>query len=99
MLKSISSEKKLVKPLKNCFFGTNLHKKGVIVGHTQNKKQFFLAEITKADHQNSETFYFIKTYVLTELMLMFFVKKVSFPAKTADDKFFIRHSASTSKIE
>ena len=28
MLQSSSSEKKLVKPLKNCFFGSNLHKKG-----------------------------------------------------------------------
>ena len=32
MLQSISSEKKLVKPLKNGFFRPNLHKKGVIVG-------------------------------------------------------------------
>ena len=30
------------------------------MGHSQNEKQFFLAEITKADHQLSETFYFIK---------------------------------------
>ena len=38
------------------------------MGHAQNKKQFFLAEITKSDHQLSETFYFIKiSYVLTEL--------------------------------
>ena len=36
--------------------------------HVQNEKQFFLVEITKADHQLSETFYFIKiSYVLTEL--------------------------------
>ena len=63
MLQSISSEKKLVKSLKNSFFGTNLHKKGVIMGQAQNKKQFFLV-----DHQLSETFYFIKiSYVLTEL--------------------------------
>ena len=59
MLKFISSEKELVKPLKNCLFGTNLHKKRVIMGHAQNEKQFFLAEITKADHQLSETFCFI----------------------------------------
>ena len=31
-------------------------------------KKYFLAEITKADHQLSESFYFIKTsYVLIEL--------------------------------
>ena len=59
------------------------------MGHAQNEKQFFLTEITKADHQLSETFYLIKIpYVLTNMNLflswvMFFVKKVSFPAKRA----------------
>ena len=33
-------KKKLAKP-KNCFFEHNFHKKGVIMGHTQNGKQFF----------------------------------------------------------
>ena len=43
-----------VKPLKFAFFGP--------------KMEFFLTEITKADHQLSEIFYFIKmSYVLTEL--------------------------------
>ena len=38
------------------------------MGHAQNGKRFFLTEITKADHQLSESFYFIKMlYVLTEL--------------------------------
>ena len=40
------------------------------MGYAQNEKQYFLAEITKAqaDHQLSETFYFIKiSYVLAEL--------------------------------
>ena len=38
------------------------------MGHTQYEKQFFLTEITKADHQLWETFYFIKkSHVLTEL--------------------------------
>ena len=88
MLKSSSSEKKLVKPLKNCFFGPNLHRKGVIMDHAQDEKKFFLVEITKADHQLSESFYFIKiSYVLTELWIFFylewcFLSKVSFPAKT-----------------
>ena len=69
MLKSSSSEKKLVKPLKNCFFGPNLHRQGVIMDHAQDEKIFFLVEITKADHHLSESFHFIKiSYdVLTEL--------------------------------
>ena len=33
MLQSSSSEKKLVKPPRNCFFGSNLDKKGIIMGH------------------------------------------------------------------
>ena len=67
MLQSSSSEKKLVKPLKNCFFGPNLHRKGVVMGHAQGGK-FFLAEITKADYQLLDSFYFMKiSYVLTEL--------------------------------
>ena len=75
MLKSSSSEKKLVKPLKNCFFGPNLHRKGVIMGHTQDEKKAFLTEITKADHQLSEFFYFIKiSYVLTELWIFLYLE-------------------------
>ena len=38
------------------------------MGHTQYGKKNFGREITKADHQLSESFYFIKiSYVLTEL--------------------------------
>ena len=75
MLQSSSSEKKLVKPLKNCFFGPNLHRKGVIMGYAQDGKKFFLAEITKADHQLSESFYFIKiSYVLTELWIFIYLE-------------------------
>ena len=75
MLKSSSSEKKLVKPLKNCFFGPNLHRKGVIMDHAQDEKKFFLVEITKTDHQLSESFYFIKIlYVLTELWIFFYLE-------------------------
>ena len=47
MLQSSGSEKKLVKPLKNCFLGPTFHQKGVIMGHTQVEKQVFLEEITK----------------------------------------------------
>ena len=56
-----SSEKKVGKTSYKLFFEPNLHKKGLIKGHAQNKKNpFFLAEMTKADHHLSETFYFIK---------------------------------------
>ena len=52
MLQSNISEKKLVKPVTNCFFGPNLHRKGVIMGHSQDGQNFGRgAEITKADHQ------------------------------------------------
>ena len=69
------------------FFGPNLHKKGVIMGHEW--KIFSLAETRKADYQLSETFYFIKIYVLTELWIFFFIlsdvffQKGVFPAKAA----------------
>ena len=60
MLQSISSLK--------LFFWDQFAQKGVIMGHAQNETQFFLAAITKANHQLSETFSFIKiSYVLTEL--------------------------------
>ena len=75
MLQSSSFEKKLIKSLKKCFFEPSLHKKGSLWA-TPNRKTIVLAEITKADHQLLETFYFIKiSYV--------FVKKVPFPAKKA----------------
>ena len=81
--------KKVGKTSQKLFFGPNLHRKEVIMGHTQDGN-FFLADVTKADHQLSESFYFIKiSYVLTELWIFFYLewcflfKKVSFPAKTA----------------
>ena len=68
MLQSRGSEKKLVKPLKNCFFRPNLHRKEIIMAHAKDGEKIFLAEITKADHQLSESFCFVKiSYVLTEL--------------------------------
>ena len=33
--------KKMVKPLKDCFFGKSLHKKGITMGCTQNENHFF----------------------------------------------------------
>ena len=72
LLQSSSSEKKLVRPLKKLA--------------SPKMKNIFFAEITEADHQLSETFHFVKiSYVLTELLILFylsdvfFVKKVSFP--------------------
>ena len=62
-------KKKLVEPLKSCFFWNQFaQKRGHYGLRPRWKKKFFLAEITKADHQLSESFYFIKiSYVLTEL--------------------------------
>ena len=51
---------KIGKTSKNCFFGPNFHKKGVIMNHAQNEKRLFLAEITNPNHQLSETFNFLK---------------------------------------
>ena len=60
------------------------------MGHVQNKKQVFLTEIIKADHELSNTFYFIKvTYFwlsyesFSLLFDVFFAKKGSFPTKKA----------------
>ena len=63
MLQSSSSEKRLVKPLKNCYFGPNLHRKEVIMGHAQDGK-FFLPEIIKADHQLHQGFILSKYHML-----------------------------------
>ena len=44
--------------------------------HAHDEKNFFLAEITKADHQLSESFYFFKiSYVLTELRIFFYFQR------------------------
>ena len=65
---SSKKKKKNGKTSKNCFFWSNLHKKGIVMGHIQNAKQLVLAEITKGGHQVSETFYFLKiSYVLVGL--------------------------------
>ena len=60
-------KKKLVNPLKTAFSGPIYTTKGSAWATPKMKNNFF-AEITKADHQLSETFYFIKiSYVLAEL--------------------------------
>ena len=57
----------LLKPLKIAIFGPNLRKKRSQYGSHPKQKHFF-AEIIKADHKISKTFYFIKIlYVLAEL--------------------------------
>ena len=61
--------KKLLKPLKIAILGPNLCKKGVSMGNAQHEKQFFFAEITKADHKLSKTFYFYpKKNVLVNML-------------------------------
>ena len=76
VLQSSSLEKKLVKPLKYCFFvflfffwgGVQFAPKRGHYGPRPKWQNCFLAEITKADHQLPETIYFMKiSYVLTEL--------------------------------
>ena len=57
----------LTQNMKKAHFGPNLHRKWVTMGHAQGGKKNFFSEI-KADHELSESFYFIKiSYVLTEL--------------------------------
>ena len=69
MLQSSISEKKLVEPLQNLFFfGLNLHRKGVIMGHAYDGI-FFFAEIAKLDHQLSESFYFIVFQILFQILI------------------------------
>ena len=83
VLQSSSLEKKLVKPLKYCFFvflfcfvfcfffwggEVQFAPKRGHYGPRPKWQNCFLAEITKADHQLPETIYFMKiSYVLTEL--------------------------------
>ena len=52
--------KKIDNTSKNCYFGTQLHKKRVSMGHTQNEKEICLVELAKLEHQLIKTFYFIK---------------------------------------
>ena len=63
--------KKIDKTSKNCQFWVQLHKKGVSMGHTQIKSNFF-AEIPK-DHKLFKMFCLIRiAYVLTELWMFFY---------------------------
>ena len=51
------------------FFWTQFAQKRSLWATPKMEKLFF-AEITKADHQLSESFYFIKIYVLTEFWIV-----------------------------
>ena len=79
----------MVKTLKNYFFGPNLHKKVVIIGHAQNKKQFFgISNKSRSSSFRNFLFYpniicFGSIMNLFLYWVMFFVKNVSFPAKAA----------------
>ena len=84
--------KKAGKTSEKLFLDPICIEKGSLWTTPKMKKKFFLVEIAKADHQLSESFYFIKiSYILTELWIfflssvMFSVKKVSFPASIATD--------------
>ena len=89
-MQSSNSENVLLKPQKIAIFGLNLCKKRGQYGPHPKQTENLFAEMTKADHKLSKTFYFIKiSYVLTELwmffyfVVMFFCQKAWFPAITA----------------
>ena len=63
MLKFSSSEKKLVKPLKNCFFWPNLHKKGVIMDHGRDEKKFFFGRNNKSRSPAFRKFLFYQNII------------------------------------
>ena len=61
-------KKKLVKPFKNCFLDSICTEKGSLWSTPKMGKKNLSRIIKKADHQLSESFYFIKiSYILTEL--------------------------------
>ena len=63
------SEKKLVEPLQNLFFFLDsiCTEKGSL--WATPKIDFFFAEIAKADHQLSESFYFIVFQILFQILI------------------------------
>ena len=70
-------KKKLVKPPKNCSFGTNLHKKRVIMGHSHNEKQFFWQKWQK------QIISFQKHFILSKYY-MFWLSYESFSILSAE---------------
>ena len=82
-LQSSSSEKKKKKEKRKIgktskkllFWAQFAQKKRSLSAMPKMKNKFFLADIRKADHQLSETFYFIKiSYVLAELWTFFYLE-------------------------
>ena len=61
--------------LKKIVFGTQFAQKRGLYGPCPKWKTLFLAKITKANHQLSETFYFIKiSSILIELWIFFYIE-------------------------
>ena len=87
---SVVLKKKIGETLKNCFFQPNLHYKEVNMGHTQNEKQFYFGRNNKSRSLALGDFLFYQNIIcfgwvmnLFLFCVMFFIKKGSFPAKTA----------------
>ena len=92
MFQSRSSGKKLVKPLKYCFCGPNLHRKEVIMGHAQDGRIFF-GRNNKSRSSAFKKFLFYQNIICFDWVMNLFpswvmlsVKKVSFPVKTSVNK-------------
>ena len=61
--------------LKKIVFGAQFAQKSGLYGPCPKWKTIFLAKITKANHQLSETFYFIKiSSILIELWIFFYLE-------------------------
>ena len=89
MLQSISSEKKLVKPFKNCFLGPICTKRGSLLA-TPKSKNIFFGRNNKSRSSAFRNFLFYQNIICFDWVMnlflswvMLFVKKVSFPAKIA----------------
>ena len=81
MLQSSSSEKKLVKPLKNCFFGPNLHRKEVIMGHAQDGNFFFFGTNNKSRSSAFRKFLFYQNIICFDWVMNLFLSWVMFSVK------------------
>ena len=64
--------KKIAKTSSNYHFLAQLVQKWGPHGPRPKQKTIFSSEITKTDHKFSKTFYFIKIYVLVELLMLFY---------------------------
>ena len=64
MLQSSRSDKKLVKHLKNYFFEPKLHKKGSLMGRTENEKQFICRHKNRYQLSSFRNFFFCQNICL-----------------------------------